>query len=73
MGDSCTTAASMYFTYSPTGVGWDCKAYAEPTYGLPGCDPDFTSAHDTTRPRLRIDPNHQQGELFSDTEPMYQQ
>lgn len=68
----CSMAASMFFELYPVGVARDC-ATAAAELGLPGCDPDFTAAHDVSRARLVIVPNHQQGDLYYDTEPMYRQ
>jgi pimeloyl-ACP methyl ester carboxylesterase len=70
LDDGCTTAATMYLEYFPPGVGWDCLRAAE-EIGLPGCEEDFTAAHDTSLPRLVVRPNHQQGDLYWDVEPMY--
>lgn len=72
-GGGCTMAASIYLMYFPVGVGWHCPSQGAAWFDQPGCDPDWTSAHDTTQPRLRIVPNHQQNELFFDTEPLYRQ
>jgi hypothetical protein len=71
LGDTCSMAASIFLAYFPAGTSWDCQEYADKGE-WPGCDPDFTSAHDTDQARLVILPNHQQGDLYVDTEPMYQ-
>ncbi|WP_411700479.1 esterase/lipase family protein [Conyzicola sp.] len=70
LGVTCATASSMYLDYLPAGVPWNCEMWAAEA-GWPGCDPSFTSAHDESKPRLRINLNHQQGESYGDTEPMY--
>lgn len=73
LGDSCTTAASMYLDYYPAGIGWDCPTYAVAA-GWPRCDPDYTSAHDTSQERLAQVPNHQQNlDAYIDADPMYRQ
>ena len=61
-------AAKMFIDYFPVGVGWNCvQQWAA------GCNPDFTSAHDPSMPRIVIPYNHQQDELYHDNEPMYRQ
>lgn len=65
--DSCTTAATMYLTYYPEGVDGDCENIA--TFGWPACENGY--AHDTSKPRLVIQANHQQGDLYWDMPPMY--
>lgn len=66
MGSSCSMAATMFIDYFPVGVGWNCgQQWAA------GCDPDFTSAHDPSKPRIVIPYNHQQDDLYHDSEPMY--
>lgn len=67
--DGCTTAATMYLTYYPQGVDGDCERIA--TFGWPSCGNDYT--HDTSEPRLVIQANHQQGDLYWDMPPMYRQ
>jgi pimeloyl-ACP methyl ester carboxylesterase len=66
----CSTAVSMFLKYFPAGVQWSCQDYAS-SQGWATCDPDFTSAHEPSSARLVIEPNHQQGEGYRDTEPMY--
>lgn len=69
-GNSCSTAGSMYVRYYPVGVGWDCsKNRWAPR--LSSCVPDYSTAHDITKPRIVVLPNHQQGNVYFDTEPMY--
>lgn|GEM_PF-3500063 len=70
---ACTTAASMYFSYYPKGVDWDCVAALGSNSAYDGCDPDFTDAHDVSLPRLVIEMNHQQGESYADSPPLYRQ
>lgn len=69
-GNACITAESIFVRYYPVGVGWDCSRnyYHEQ---LPTCDPDYSSAHDVTKPRIVVLPNHQQGTVYYDSEPMY--
>lgn len=68
LGASCSMAATMYIDYFPVGVGWNCiQQWAA------GCNPDFTSAHDPSMPRIVIPYNHQQDEQYHDNEPMYRQ
>lgn len=69
--DYCSVAASMYLRYFPTGIAWDCVAVEVVELGWPGCSPDFTGRHDPTLPRLVVLPNHQQGTMYEDTEPLY--
>lgn len=72
LGDHCTTASSMFLRYFPTGVGWNCvQAEVSGGYHFPACKPDFSSAHDLSRPRLVHLLNHQQGTDYYDTPPMY--
>ncbi|MCX6501579.1 MAG: VWA domain-containing protein [Microbacterium sp.] len=70
LDDGCTMAATMLFDYFPVGADWDCEAFAAAT-GWPGCESDFSSAHDSSQPRLVQVLNHQQGDRYIDTEPMY--
>lgn len=70
LGDSCSMAATMILEYYPVGVEWNCEEFAAAD-GWPGCDPDYTEAHDVTQPRLTVIPNHQHNELFVDVEPLY--
>lgn len=66
----CVTASMMYLEYFPPGVPWNCTATN--TNDLwDGCAPDYSADHDATQPRLVIRPNHQQGEQFVDTPPLY--
>ncbi|MBE4716586.1 alpha/beta fold hydrolase [Pseudarthrobacter sp. AB1] len=69
-GNSCPPLVSMGVRYYPTGIGWDCSKnyYAEQ---LPTCDPDYSAAHDITKPRIIVPPNHQQDRVYHDSEPMY--
>jgi hypothetical protein len=71
LGDSCSTASSMYFYYYPVGVSWDCQAYVNSDGRWPSCDPDYTTAHDSSQSRLLYAPNHQQAPMYMDSEPMY--
>lgn len=66
---ACTTAGSMYFEYFPVGVGWDCVAHADDWQS--GCDPDYSSEHDTSMARVVQLLNHQQGTAYVDSPPMY--
>lgn len=70
LGDPCTEADSTYFSYFPVGLGWDCPSEAQ-LYNKTSCDPDYTSYHDITKPRLKIDPNHEQNAQYVDSEPLY--
>ncbi|MCU1513607.1 MAG: hypothetical protein JWO10_697 [Microbacteriaceae bacterium] len=70
-GDGCTSAAEMLVEYLPAGVVWDCVALEVKHVGWPSCNPDFTSAHDSTKPRVVILPNRQSENDYVDTEPMY--
>lgn len=68
--NSCAVAYSIYVRYYPVGIGWDCsKNYYHKQ--LPTCVPDFSHAHDLTKPRIVVLPNHQQGTAYYDSEPMY--
>ena len=69
--DSCTTSMSMYLRYFPVGVEWDCTALEVEEHGWPDCYPDYTSSHDSSKPRLVVLPNHQHSTDYVDTEPMY--
>lgn len=70
--DGCSVAFSVYLEYFPAGVSWDCEARKVETGDFPACDPDYSSAHDISFPRLVIPPNHQHNINYADTEPMYQ-
>nr|CAD47903.1 hypothetical protein [Paenarthrobacter nicotinovorans] len=72
LGNGCSTASTIFLRYFPTGVGWNC-VQAEVLRGFkkPACDPDYSSAHDTSQPRLVVLLNHQQGPTYSDQLPMY--
>ena len=70
LGDSCSMAATMILEYYPVGVEWSCEEFAAAD-GWPGCDPDYTDAHDPEQPRLTIIPNHQHNQSFVDVEPLY--
>lgn len=65
----CSTAETMLISYFPAGVDGDCPGAI--ANGWPGCENDYP--HDTSEPRLVIEPNHQQGQLFWDQPPMYKQ
>ena len=65
----CITAATMGFSYYPEGVEGDCAHVVD--WGWPGCENDY--AHDLSEPRLVIQANHQQGDLYWDQPPMYRQ
>lgn len=66
----CVTATMMYLEYFPPGATWNCAATN--TNDLwDGCSPDYTADHDPAQPRLVVRPNHQQGEQFVDTPPLY--
>lgn len=67
----CTTAASMFLRYLPAGTKWNCKMMGAAQFSLDSCRPDYSKAHDTSRARLMIVPNHQQGAQYVDTPPMY--
>lgn len=67
----CSTAASMYLRYFPAGVEWDCRDIEVSQAGWPDCDPDFTSDHDSSVPRLVQLMNHQQDVNYVDVPPMY--
>ncbi|MGY3320788.1 hypothetical protein [Arthrobacter sp. TE12232] len=72
LGDTCSMASSMFLRYYPAGVEWHCaKEAAAGIYHFPACDPDYTSAHDVSQPRLVRLPNHQQNDNYFDTPPMY--
>ena len=62
---------SMYLRYFPVGVEWDCTALEVEEHGWPDCYPDYTSSHDSSKPRLVVLPNHQHSTDYVDTEPMY--
>lgn len=70
-GPSCTTAASVFLRYFPAGVEWDCQDIEVSQAGWPDCDPDFTSDHDSSVPRLVQLLNHQQDVNYADVPPMY--
>lgn len=68
--EQCSMANSVFFTYYPAGVEWNCQeeaAFGDP----PACDPDYTDAHDARFPRLVRELNHQQGEQYADAPPYY--
>lgn len=69
--EGCSVAASMYLTYFPAGVGWDCVQDGAEGYGFEACDPDYTREHDLTEARLVIPPNHQHDEDYADSPPLY--
>ncbi|MFF1632283.1 hypothetical protein [Leifsonia sp. NPDC058248] len=71
MGDgSCSMAASEFIRYFPVGVGWNC-VQATTEQGYPSCDPDFTTSHDPSQPRVVRLHNHQQDTVYHDSEAMY--
>lgn len=63
----CGVANSMYLTYYPAGVSWHC----EPPEGFGACNPDYTDAHDDSVERLVREHNHQHGDDYADSPPMY--
>lgn len=72
LGDHCTTASSIYLRYFPAGTPWNCARWlAASGTPLPSCEPDYTSAHDPSEPRLIVRPNHQQAPTYIDSPPMY--
>ncbi|MET4622903.1 hypothetical protein ABIE18_004383 [Arthrobacter sp. 2762] len=71
LGDSCTTAMTIYLRYFPPGVAWDCVKIEVVGEGWPGCNPDYTSEHDASEPRVVKLLNHQHGTNYSDAIPMY--
>ena len=68
MGDSCSMAGRTYYLYLPAGVDWDCNSMN--TFGMV-CDPDYSSLHDASEPRIMLLYNHQQDVVYHDTVPMY--
>lgn len=66
----CSNASAWLLEYFPPGVAWNCL-----TSNTGGCRPDFTSAHDVSKPRLVQRYNHPYNEdnSFVDAEPMYRQ
>lgn len=70
-GNTCSTAGSIFVRYFPVGVGWDCSKNHAYYDQIPICDPDYSAAHDLSRPRIIHPPNHQQGSVYHDSEPMY--
>ncbi|WP_157487555.1 hypothetical protein [Leifsonia sp. Root112D2] len=68
---TCDMAGTMLIEYFPAGVAWNCVAVEVKQKGWPTCNPDFTSAHITSKARIVILPNHQQDSVYHDTEPMY--
>ncbi|BDZ39619.1 hypothetical protein [Microbacterium suwonense] len=68
-GGQCTTAMTQYLTYYPEGVDGDCPGAI--AAGWPACANDYP--HDTGEPRLVVQANHQQGELYWDGAPLYKQ
>lgn len=72
-GGGCTTAASAYYRLFPPGVEWDCEEYIADDDFWPGCEWDFTAEHDSNLPRLLQLPNHQHGEGYIDSRPMYRE
>jgi hypothetical protein len=68
--DSCPFAVTISARYFPVGVGWNCVQLEVPEHSA--CDPDYTSAHDPSQPRVVVIPNHQMDAEYHDSEPMYQ-
>lgn len=72
LGNDCSMASSIFLRYFPAGVGWNCtKSEVPGDYNFPACAPNYSSAHDVSRPRLVRLLNHQQGTNYVDTPPMY--
>ena len=71
LGGSCSGASTVPFDYLPVGVGWDCLSEAA-NFRETSCDPDYTSYHDISKPRLKFMLYHEQGPIYVDTEPLYQ-
>ncbi|MCI9887720.1 hypothetical protein JT358_04470 [Micrococcales bacterium 31B] len=70
----CPTAAMMTVLVLPPGVAWNCVEEAKRSeFAFDGCDPDYTSLHDSTKTRIVIVPNHQQGQAYEDTPPLYRE
>lgn len=70
----CTTSATMFLRYFPSGIEWDCAEFAKDgklPLGFTACDRDFAQAHDGAEPRLIIMPNHQHGKQYVDSVPLY--
>lgn len=65
------TADSAIYEYFPAGVAWNCEEVAATDWT--GCDPDYTSLHDTSRARLVNPPNHQMNDAYIDSPPYYRQ
>jgi len=68
-GTPCVSSDEVNFYYFPVGAGWNCLDEAA-EFSLTTCNPDYTSSHDVTKPRLKILYNHQDTE-YADTEPLY--
>lgn len=71
LGDDCTTASTIYLRYFPSGTAWDCVQREVVMNRWPACDPDYTSFHDSSEPRLIVRPNHQQATNYIDAPPLY--
>lgn len=69
--NECTMAASKVIAYFPAGVGWNCVAVMVRNWGLPACNPDYSAEHDASKPRIVIEPNHQQDSDYHDAPPYY--
>ncbi|WP_285117321.1 hypothetical protein [Leifsonia sp. fls2-241-R2A-40a] len=69
--NECSMAASMFIAYYPPGVSWNCVQVEVIGQGWPSCDPDFTSSHDVSQPRVTILYNHQMDPQFRDSEALY--
>ncbi|MCL2785049.1 MAG: hypothetical protein FWD55_06370 [Propionibacteriaceae bacterium] len=70
LDDDCPVASQVGFLYFGIGVSWNCQDMAA-EYGMSECDPDYTSSHDVTKPRLTLVPNHQHGRDYIDSEALY--
>lgn len=67
----CAMASMVFVAHFPAGVEWDCLRDGADVASGQGCDPDFTSSHDTSEPRITVLPNHQHNEDYLDSEPLY--
>lgn len=68
-GGDCSMAATMFVAYYPQGVDGPCPGAI--AAGWPACEGNYS--HDTSVARLVIEANHQQGDLYWDMPPMYEQ
>jgi len=71
LGDHCSMASTMLLRYFPAGAGWNCVQSEVVGLHWPACDPDYTYLHDLSKPRLVRLLNHQQGNNYVDSPPMY--